>query len=209
MRITAIALVIVVSVIGFCHHSTVLASKLSKIKFSFREIFVRSNVISNEHPIERGLTNFLFGMINLWLEEYHSMWVNNDLARNSIRNLEVTINYRRTRRFYGQLHLSARDRSRLYAFNTRRRGTFLVWCNRMMIRYRILTTHATIRGNSPLCGYVLLAGKTSGEFHERIEKERVYIYVYILTGLLLYRKRGELIIFWKFDQNNNLRTRVY
>lgn len=94
------------------------------------------------------------------------------------------INYRRTRRFYRRFHVDVRDRSRLCAFNTRWRGTFLARCNRMMIRYWPLTTHATLRGKSLLCGHLIRRENErwkcndERERRERREEERL-LYVHI------------------------------
>lgn len=105
------------------------------------------------------------------------IWRDRQWSRAKFHTVEAAINYRRTRRFYGRFHVGVCDRSQLYAFNTHRRGTFLAWCNRMMIRYWPLTTHATIRGHSPLCRRLTCRENERGKCTEQKREEEECVYV--------------------------------
>lgn len=147
-------------------------------------------------------------------EHHHPAWSAKILRE--ILDRSSAINYRRTSRFYRRFHVGVRDGSRLCAFNTRWRGTFLARCNRMMIRYWPLTTHATLRGNSLLCGRLIRrenerwkCNDEKGEKEERGERKKDSC-MYILAKLVLVTGRRERWSFFFFFERilnwNNDRT---
>jgi len=124
---------------------------------------------------------FLFSRHGQWRRASSTGMADEDLARNSGPSGPQSICWW-TRRFYRWFRVGVRERSRLCAFNTRWRGTFLARCNRMMIRYWPVTTHATLRGNSPLCGRLTRRENERGKCTRdertkewRREKMRVHI----------------------------------